>query len=182
MIKPIDQKRGEIVCTHAGCGKINQLLSTFYYDEISVQSLPEVGRLTNTSAPNVSYPLQFGQNVIGTSDTCTIRVERYLHKGRCFISRRHCTLTVTFDKWQGQFRYQLHDGAAEPGTYSVKNSLNGTFLNQSLLQPTENLDVPEGGIITLGGADSFRLTHYIIPPALLATFKIDAVYNPDNTQ
>ena len=182
MIKPSDQARGEIVCTHVGCGKINPLLSTFYYDEISIQNLPEVGRLTNMADPDTSYPLQFGQQVMGTSDTCTIRVERYLHNGRCFISRRHCTLTVTFDKWLGQFRYQLQDGAAEAGTHSVKNSLNGTFLNHCLLQPTEILDVPEGGIITLGGADSFRLTHYIIPPDLLATYKIDAVYNPDNTQ
>lgn len=182
MVKPADYARGEIVCSHVGCGYMNILTSSVYFDEAIVNGLPEFGRLVYTGKADVRYPLRFGQNVIGTSEGCPVRVERYLHNGRCFISRRHCTLTVTFDKWSGQLRYHVQDGAVDPGTNTFRNSLNGTFLNQLLLQPTEIIDVPDGGVITLGGVDAFQLTHAVISPVMLDSYKIRAAYNPDSTQ
>ncbi|OIN57057.1 hypothetical protein BLX24_21920 [Arsenicibacter rosenii] len=182
MVKPADQARGEIVCSHIGCGQVNVLTTSFYYDENKAKNLPGFGRLVYTGNPAVSYPIRYGLNSLGTSETCTVRMERYLHDNRCFISRRHCTLTVVFDKWSGQFRYQLQDGAVEPGAAAVKPSLNGTFLEQIRLLPTDVVDVPDGGLITLGGIDTFRLEHVRVSPAVLETYKIPIAFDPDQTQ
>ena len=125
---------------------------------------------------------EFGANVIGTADSCTVQVGRLVHDGRCYISRRHCTLTVVFDKWTGQLRYQLCDGALEEASQTIKYSLNGTMLNGTPLLKTECLDVGNSQEITLGGIDRFRLTHYTIPPLMLETYKVDLDFNPDRTQ
>ena len=156
--------------------------TAFHYDENIVHGLPSFGELIYLGSPSVTYPLQFGSNVIGTSDTCTIRVERFMHGGQCFISRRHCTLTLTFDKWTGRLRYQVQDGAVDFDAQTIKASLNGTLLNGTPLQRTEIIDVGDGEIITLGGIDRFRLTHAVINPVMLETYKVDLAFNPDRTQ
>ncbi|QDK78879.1 FHA domain-containing protein [Spirosoma sp. KCTC 42546] len=182
LVRAADAERGSIMCSHVGCGAINELQKLVHYDESIVQGLPEFGQLTYLGNAESSYSLQFGRNVIGTSETCTVRVTRFVHEGRCFISRRHCTLTITFDKWTGQLRYQLQDGAIDDTTHTHHYSLNGTLLNGIPLQKNELIDVDNGGIITLGGVDRFRLTHFPIPPAMLDTYKIELGFNPDRTQ
>ena len=181
MVRATDAERGSIICSHVGCGGVNLLQTGCEYDEALVQGLPEFGRLTYVGQPTVYYSLQYGVNVIGTADSCTVQVERINHNGRCFISRRHCTLTVTFDTWSGQLRYQLEDGATD--AYSVRQySLNGTLLDGKPMQKTEIIDMNDGSTLTLGGADQFRLTHYNLPPAMLDTYKVELAFNPDRTQ
>lgn len=182
MVRPSDAERGSIQCSHIGCGAVNTLATGSYFDETIVRGLPGFGQLTYLNDQASTYPLQFGRNVIGTSDLATIRVDRFMHNGKCFISRRHCTLTITFDKWAGTLRYQLEDGFADPETREKQFSLNGTSLNHIALQKTEVIDVADGGIITLGGADRFQLTHYLIEPVMLSTYKVDLAFNPDHTQ
>ncbi|CCH54155.1 hypothetical protein BN8_03299 [Fibrisoma limi BUZ 3] len=175
-------ERGSIVCSHIGCGAINALNTAFYYDDSILQGLPGFGELTYLESPGRTFKLHVGGNIIGTADGCDVRVDRYMHDGRCFISRRHCTLTVTFDKWTGVLRYQLQDGAIDPNEQSLRYSLNGTMLNGVGLQKTEIIDVDNGGVITLGGIDRFRLSHFMINQAMLDTYKVDLAYDPDRTQ
>lgn len=182
MVRAADLDRGDITCSHVGCGTVNVLQMGFYYDENIVNGLPDFGALVYVGNPAVTYPLRFGPNVIGTADTSAVRVERYQHGGQCFISRRHCTLTLTFDKWAGQLRYQLQDGAVDPATQTMKPSLNGTLLNGTPVQKGEIIDVGDGDVLTLGGIDRFRLEHAVLNPAMLETYKIDLAYNPDRTQ
>ncbi|MFD1145445.1 FHA domain-containing protein [Larkinella insperata] len=182
MVRAADAERGSIRCTHVGCGAENALQTTLHYDDAIVKGLPEFGYLTYLGEPKVTYPLQFGPNVIGTSESCTIKVERFIHEGRCFISRRHCTLTVTFDQWSGKLRYQIQDGTREDNSPEVRYSLNGTYLNDSRLQKMELIDLNHEGVVTLGGVDRFRLTHYFIPPAMLNTYRVELAFNPDRTE
>ena len=182
MIRATDIERGSITCSHVGCGAVNTLESTFHYDENIVRGLPSFGHLVNVDDPETVFLLQFGPNVIGTADSCAVQVGRLVHDGRCFISRRHCTLTIVFDKWTGQLRYQLCDGAIEETSQTMKYSLNGTLLNGIPLLKTECLDVQNNQEITLGGVDSFRLTQYTIPPLMLETYKVALDFNPDRTQ
>lgn len=182
MVRAADAERGTITCSHIGCGAINILQTAFQYDEAIINGLPDFGHLTYLGTPETTYPLQFGPNIIGTGDGCTVRVNRFEHGGRCFISRWHCTLIVTFDKWTGQLRYCVQDGAIEPESQSMRFSLNGTLLNGTALLKTERIDVGDGDVITLGGADRFRLVHARINPAMLDTYKVDLAFNPDRTQ
>ncbi|WP_234736895.1 FHA domain-containing protein [Tellurirhabdus bombi] len=183
MVKASDRERGEITCKHPGCGYVNKLLTQSYYDPSITAGLPSFGQLIYTeSATPVVYPLQFGLNVIGLSTECTVVVDRFMHQGKCFISRRHCTLDVSFDKWTGLLRYRLQDGTTDPVTRQHRGSLNGTFLAGTALRENEQIDVPYGGIIRLGGADSFRLEAYIIPKIMLETYQITAFSDPDSTQ
>ncbi len=182
MVRAADAERGSITCSHVGCGAVNVLQSAFHYDENIVLGLAGFGQLTYLDNTKTTYPLRFGVNVIGTSDSCAVQVSRFVHNGRCFISRRHSTLTVTFDKWTGQLRYQLQDGAVDSTTQTRQYSLNGTLLKDTLLQKTEIIDVADGEVITLGGLDRFRLTHYSIAPAMLNTYKVELAFNPDRTQ
>ncbi|RRB04418.1 FHA domain-containing protein [Larkinella rosea] len=182
MVRVADAERGSITCSHVGCGAVNVLQSAFQYNETIVQGLPEFGRLTYLGKPERTYSLQVGRNVIGTADACTIQVERFVHNGRCFISRRHCTLTVSFDKWRGQLRYQLQDGVLDTDQKKMQYSLNGTLLNDIALQKMELIDVDNESIITLGGVDRFRLTHFVIPPEMLDTYKVELSFNPDRTE
>lgn len=182
MVRPADAERGSIYCSHVGCGALNRLPTTFQYDDAIVQGLPGFGELRYQLDPSLVYPLQFGPNVIGTGDATQVRLARSLHGGRCYISRRHCTLTVTFDTWTGRLRYQLQDGAIDALTHSNQPSLNGTLLNGNALRNTEQIDVTNGDIITLGGLDRFQLVQYSINPAMLATYRVELGYNPDRTQ
>ena len=182
MVRAADAERGSITCSHVGCGAVNELAKAFHYDDSILRGLPNFGKLTYLGDPSTAYPLQFGPNVIGTGDGCAVRVDRFVHNGKCFISRRHCTLTVTFDKWTGQLRYCLQDGAVDAATQTKQSSLNGTQLNGAPLQKSEDIDVASEGIITLGAVDRFELTAYAIPPAMLKTYKVELEFNPDRTQ
>lgn len=182
MVRAIDAELGSITCSHLGCGAVNNLHTDFHYDEAVVNGLPNFGTLTYLENSQTEYALRFGPNVIGIGSLCTVRVSRFEHDGRCFISRQHCTLTVTFNKWTGQLRYHIQDGALDPDTKSMRYSLNGTMRNGSPLLKTEIIDVNDGDIITLGGADRFRLTTATIPLVTLETYKVDLAFNPDRTQ
>lgn len=182
MVRAADAERGSIVCSHVGCGALNVLSTAFHYDEVIVQGLPSFGQLTYLGDAGATYPLRFGSNVIGTADANPVRVDRFVHNGRCFISRRHCTLTITFDKWKGQLRYHLQDGAFDPASQAYQPSLNGTFVDGTPLLKTEIIDVGDQSIITLGGLDRFRLTHFSIPATMLETYKVSLDYNPDRTE
>lgn len=190
MVRAADADRGQILCSHAGCGAVNDLapvapagVAAYQYDESLALSLPGHGLLTylGGGAP-VVLPVRLGENIIGTDPSCTIPVSRYQHDGRCYISRRHCTLTVTFDQWLGTLRYQLRDGTLDPADQSLKPSLNGTWLGSERLHKTEVIDVPNGALITLGGLDRFQLTHQPINPVMQATYRIDITLNADQTQ
>ncbi|WP_080241171.1 FHA domain-containing protein [Spirosoma rigui] len=182
MVRAADAERGTIACSHIGCGIVNNLRTDFHYDEAVVNGLPSFGSLTYLENPETKFDLRFGPNVIGTGNLCTVRIDRFEHDGRCFISRQHCTLTVTFDKWTGKLRYHIQDGALDADTQSMRYSLNGTMRNGTPLLKTEIIDVSDGDIITLGGADRFRLTTATIPLPTLATYKVDLAFNPDRTQ
>lgn len=182
MVRTADAERGSITCSHVGCGATNTLTSGFYYDESLLNGLPGFGQLTYLGSTPTTFALQFGHNTIGTSESCVVQLDRFMHNGRCFISRRHCTLTVTFDKWSGQLRYQIQDGVPDPVTGEQQSSLNGTLLNGTSLQKTEIIDVADGEIIALGGADRFLLKHFMINPVMLETYKTELAFNPDSTQ
>jgi FHA domain len=183
MVRPADVERGSITCTHLGCGAMNVFHKAFQYDSSLATGLPAHGQLTylNSAVP-VMLPIQLGINVIGTDSACQIQVSRYQHEGRCYISRRHCTLTVTLDKWLGTLRYQLQDGAVDPVEKTLKPSLNGTMLNGVLLLKGEQIDVDNGGLITLGGIDQFRLSHQLIDPVMRDTYRVDIHLSADQTQ
>lgn len=180
MVKPSDFARGTITCSHPGCGTPNSLQVTYYYDDRILIGLPEFGALVSCTEPSDRYLLKAGTNIIGVGEQCHLRLKRYLHGGRCFISRHHCMLNVTFDEHAGKLRYQLSDGVVEGP--SRKSSLNGTRLEGILLQKDEVIDVPPGGIIQLGGTDSFRLEAYTIPQLMLDSYRVTAAYDPDSTQ
>ncbi|MEZ0607484.1 FHA domain-containing protein [Fibrella sp. WM1] len=184
MLRPADLERGFIICSHLNCGATNQLIPSIEYDPRLAIDLPAHGHLTYLNDSAVVLHLKLGLNVLGTSDSCSARVARYMHRGRCYISRRHCSLTVAFDQWTGTLRYQLQDGAPDPadGPDTHKPSLNGTWLNGQRLRPSEMIDVGDGELISLGGADSFQLSHANIDPILRETYRIDSDFNADLTQ
>lgn len=176
-----DFENGSIRCTHAGCGHVNQLVHSFYDDRV-LQGLPGFGQLIYQGTPAARYPLRIGINVVGTAPTSDIAVERYVHEGKCYISRRHCTIEVLFNQWTGSFRYQLQDGASDVDSRHYKNSLNGTQLNGYLLQNGEKIDMGNGGKLSLGGKDVFFLETYCIPDTMLATYLTVKPIEPDETQ
>lgn len=176
-----DFENGSIQCTHAGCGHSNRLVQS-YYDERILQGLPAFGQLVFQGTPARRYPLGPGMNVVGTSPVCEVAVERYIHEGKCYISRRHCTIDVLFNKWTGRFRYQVQDGASDVDSHQYKNSLNGTQLNGYLLQNGEKIDMGNGGQLSLGGKDVFLLETYCIPDTMLATYLMVMPVESDETQ
>lgn len=182
MVRATDVERGYIRCSHTGCGQTNELTPTVEYDARLAIDLPSHGQLTYLNDPTVVLPLRFGENVVGTSDSCHLRVARYQHSGRCYISRRHCTLTVAFDPWAGTLRYQLQDGAIDPLERTHKPSLNGTLLNGVRLRPSEIIDVGPTDRVSLGGADTFQLMHALIDPVVRETYRITRGFNADLTQ
>lgn len=176
-----DFENGSIQCTHAGCGYINQLVQAYYDDRI-LQGLPDFGQLVYQGTPVARYPLRPGLNVVGTSPACDVEVERYDYEGKCYISRRHCTIEVLFNTWTGRLRYQIQDGASDMNPHHYKNSLNGTLLNGYLLQNGEKIDLENGGLVSLGGKDIFRLEAYYIPEAMLTSYLIMKPFEADETQ
>ncbi|WP_428667049.1 FHA domain-containing protein [Runella sp.] len=155
------------------CGHVNQL-TIATYDENIMGSLIHYGALINSNAPAEKYLLRPGTNVIGVGQMADIQIKRAVHNGKCFVSRRHCTLTVSFDKRNGQLLYLLRDGAAEQDTGQYKNSLNFTFYKGKKIEPEEEIYLQDQDTINLGGEDSFRVEQYVIPEQLLENYKIIA--------
>ena len=124
-----------------------------------------------------------GVNVIGHSETCQVRLPKLLHSNKCYISRRHCTIEVKFDKWTGQLRYILQDGAISlEHSEQHQGSLNGTKVNGYTLREGEKIDLLDNAIINLGGVDSFKIQTSKIPQSLLDSHKITEPFNPEETQ
>lgn len=182
LVKPADVERGTITCSHVGCGAINSLATSWYYSPTILDGLSEVGMLSGNVDSSVALPLQLGINTLGVGNEASVILPRILHGNQCFISRLHCTLTITFDKWAGQLRYQLQDGVITTDTNLVKISKNGTLLNDLRLKPGEVIDIPDGGLITLGGLDTFRLSHHLFSPERLITYKTQSDFDPDSTE
>lgn len=180
-VKVRDFENGLIQCTHTGCAHINQLTQAFY-DERILLGLPSFGQLIYQQDPALRYPLRASVNTVGHSSLCTVHIERFMHEGKCYISRRHCTIEVAFDKWSGKLRYTLQDGAIDLDSGQYKNSLNGTFLNDYLLRNGEKIDITDPGLVGLGGMDVFKLEAYIIPQSMLETYLIQKPLEPDETQ
>lgn len=182
LVKAADAERGSIVCKHPNCGRVNALNLQTHFDPAIANGLPEFGRLEYVGQPGVVYPLRFGKNVVGIGADCDVVVERVQHGGKCFISRRHCTIEVRFDPWRGQLRYLLQNGAIDPTTNQHRNSLNGTWLRQTLLKDNEQIDVSDDDVIRLGGTDQFVLKTYVIPTSMLETYRVTSCFDPDSTQ
>ena len=180
-VKVRDFENGAIQCTHPGCGHINQLTQAFY-DERILLGLPSFGQLVYQKDPALRYPLRVGVNTVGHSSSCTVHVKRFINDGKCYLSRKHCTIEVLFDKWTGKLRYTLQDGVIDPESGQYKNSLNGTFLNSYLLQNGEKMDIADQGLVGLGGVDVFRLEAYFIPQSMLQTYLTQKLLEPDETQ
>jgi FHA domain len=169
---------GFFKCT--GCGQENKLFNA-YYDERILPGLPQFGSIVSVNNPAERYALQIGKNVIGVGEMADITVKRITHNGKCFISRKHSTLEVKFDKWKGQLNYVLQDGAIDTESKKHKNSLNFTFFKNKKIEPQEAIYVSNKEIFNLGGEDAFRLEHYLIPESMLQTYKISNRIDPEGT-
>ncbi|TDE08302.1 FHA domain-containing protein [Dyadobacter psychrotolerans] len=152
------------------CGHVNTV-STQVYDEEVLEKLPHTGFLVSVNNPSEIYALRPGVNVIGVGEMADVVLKRVTHDGKCFISRQHCTITVSFGKWNGQLSYLLEDGAADP-TGGRKASLNHTFYKGKKVEQQDALYVGNQDLINLGGEDAYRLEHYIIPAGTLENYKI----------
>ena len=164
----------------AGCGQENKLFNS-HYDERILLGLPQFGSIVSTSNAAERYPLKFGKNVIGVGDTANITVKKVTHNGKCFISKRHCTIEVKFDKWKGRLNYVLQDGADDEESNQHRNSLNFTFFKNKKVESQEAIYISHKEIFNLGGEDAFRLEHYMIPEAMLETYRISERINPEAT-
>lgn len=168
-VKVRDFEAGYFKCSQ--CSHIN-VTSAYTYDERIIEKLPHVGFLISVKDPSEKYALQPGKNVLGVGEMADVILNRVTHNGKCFISRRHCTLTVTFDKRNGWLNYLLEDGAADPVTGERKASLNRTFYKGKKLDEQDAVYVEDHELINLGGEDTYRLEQYSIPSGTLQGYKI----------
>lgn len=172
-VRKVHVEQGFVPCSHRGCTAQNKLTQSDYDPEI-LNGLPSFGELheVGTEPPRV-YSLRAGVNVIGTSPTATVCLPRdqYTREAHCFISRFHCTLTVAFDAVAGCLRYTLHDGTLLDDQTGYAASKNGTTINGVTIQAGDVEDLPPQAVLGLGGADFFRLTPYLIPATMLASYK-----------
>jgi hypothetical protein len=169
---------GNFKCSH--CGQENKLFST-HYDERILLGLPQFGTIVSVNNPSERYNLKIGTNVLGVGEMADITLKRVTHNGKCFMSRKHCTVEVKFDKWAGKLHYILQDGAMEKETKQHKNSLNFTFFKNKKIESQEAIYVSHKEIFNLGGEDAFRLEHYVIPETMLQTYKISERINLEET-
>jgi FHA domain len=169
---------GVFKCSH--CGQENKLFNA-YYDERVLIGLPQFGSLVSVNNPSERYALRLVQNVIGVGEMADITVKRVTHNGKCFVSRRHCTLEVLFHKWTGQLMYRLQDGAKDIDSNQHSNSLNFTFFKNKKIEAQESVYISNKEIFNLGGEDAFRLEHYVIPESMLQTYKVSERINPEET-
>lgn len=160
---------GYFNCSH--CSHHNKL-SAYIYNERILEKLPHVGLLVSMKDSAERYVLKVGKNVLGVGEMADVILNRVMHNGKCFISRRHCTLTVSFDNRNGRLNYLLEDGAPDPITNEHKASLNYTFYKEKRIDRDESVYVADNGLINLGGEDTFRLEHVIIPEGTLDAYKI----------
>lgn len=162
------------------CGKENKLFNA-YYDERILIGLPQFGSIVSVNNPSEKHTLKLGKNVIGVGEMADITVKRVTHNGKCFMSRKHCTLEVIFHKWTGQLMYRLQDGANDIESNQHKNSLNFTFFKKKKLDVQESAYIADKEIFNLGGEDAFRLEHFVIPEQMLQTYKISERINSEDT-
>jgi hypothetical protein len=174
-----DYKAGAFKCMH--CTHLNPV-TTITYDESILQGLPHYGALVAMNNPAERYPLQIGPNVIGVGKEADIQLARdtYIHNGKCYISRRHCTLTVAFDTRKGQLRYLIEDGALNTKGQR-EASLNFTFYQNKKMESQDALYLNDQDLINLGGEDAFRLQQYVIPEQMLETYQIRGKKDDDDT-
>lgn len=168
-VKASNFEVGFFKCT--GCGQENKLFST-HYDERILLGLPQFGSIVSVNNAAERYSLKLGKNIIGVSELADITVKRVTHNGKCFISRKHCTLEVKFDKWRGELNYVLQDGAIDTETKQYRNSLNFTFFKNKKVESQEAIYIAHKEIFNLGGEDAFRLEHYVIPVEMLQTYRV----------
>jgi len=168
-VKASNFEVGFFKCT--GCGQENKLFSA-HYDERILLGLPQFGSIVSVNNAAERYSLKLGKNIIGVSELADITVKRVTHNGKCFISRKHCTLEVKFDKWRGELNYVLQDGAIDTETKQHKNSLNFTFFKNKKVESQEAIYISHREIFNLGGEDAFRLEHYVIPVEMLQTYRV----------
>ena len=164
-----DFRAGEYQCK---CGHVNSIAKTEAYDENVLLGLPSYGTLVYIDNPNKCYFLNSLKNEVGRGEGCNVRLDRFEHNGKCYISSYHCTITIGFDNLSGKIRYQVSDGV-EQENGERKYSTNGTMVNHLELNKNDKLLVPENGIINLGGADEFRINPVIIPQETLENYKIN---------
>lgn len=168
-VKVKDFEAGYFKCSQ--CSHVNAT-STFAYNEQIIEKLPHVGFLISVKDPSEKYALRPGKNVLGVGEMADIILNRITHNGKCFISRRHCTLTVSFDKRNGWLNYLLEDGAVDTGTGESKASLNSTFYKGKKLDQQDAVYIEDQELINLGGEDVYRLEQYSIPSGTLEGYKI----------
>lgn len=164
----------------AVCGQDNKLFNA-YYDERVLDGLPQFGSIVSINNPAERYSLKLGENVIGVGEVADVTLRRVTHNGKCFISRRHCTVEVKFDKWSGQLNYVLQDGAKVIASNRYTNSTNFTFFKNKKVKAQEAIYISNKEIFNLGGEDAFRLEHYLIPESMLNTYKISERINSEET-
>ena len=164
----------------SNCGQDNKL-SNAYYDERVLIGLPQFGSIVSINNSSERYALSLGKNVLGVGEMADITLKKAIHNGKYFISRRHCTLEVKFDKWKGQLNYVLQDGAMDTESKQHKNSLNFTFFKNKKVESQEAVYISNKEIFNLGGVDAFRLEHFIIPESMLQTYKVSERINPEET-
>jgi pSer/pThr/pTyr-binding forkhead associated (FHA) protein len=182
VVRAKDYEKGSILCSHAGCNFTNLLLK-YYYNQNLVNAIPSYGRIIHTQKVHLIFDLQIGLNVVGQSSTCQVQLPRILHSDKCYISRRHCTIDVKFDRWAGKLRYLIQDGASSlEHAGEHQSSLNGTTVNGYLLKRDEKIDLLNNEVINLGGMDIFKIETYEIPPSLLESYRITDYFNPEETQ
>jgi FHA domain len=175
-----DFQKGSFICQHKGCGHANQLFQTYYDDKLLI-GLPHAGQLVAIGNPTEVYLLKLGENIIGVGDQATIKLNKKLHNGKCYVSRQHCTITVVFDKWHGVLRYLLEDGVIDLHTRERKYSLNNTLLKGKKVEKQEIIDIATGESINLGGEDAYCLKHHLFSDELRNSYKVMQRLNENDT-
>lgn len=179
-VKKQDFETGFYTCVHNGCGAKNVLTENFYDPNI-VDGLPGFGALVATDNPTERYQLAFGTNAVGRGMQANVRVLAKTHNGLTFVSRQHCTITVSFDKWIGQLHTTIRDGVMDASTGAFNASQNHTYKNNKKIESVEEVYLKHHDTINLGGGDSFRVEAYTIPMAMLETYLKTIKKDPEGT-
>jgi pSer/pThr/pTyr-binding forkhead associated (FHA) protein len=179
-VKIKDFEAGFYVCSHKDCG-VKNVLTGVFYDPIITKGLPQFGMLVAADNPTDRYPLLFGENAVGRGIQADVRLKAKTHNGQIFMSRHHCTITVSFDKWAGELKTTIKDGALDLDSATFEASKNGTFRNNKKIESVEEHYLNHNDTINLGGSDAFRFEAYTIPAAMLDTYKKTNKIDPEGT-